>query len=205
MPAKKKTPVTNKIGGLAVGPRKKLFVVVVLFAVIGGGFAAYKSFAATQRPPDNLLGGVGVGAVAGTDGISAQMFCNDTTSITKLGNMTPCTQIRPKTPGEGGTWIPGRTQFRFGNYNLKNIQFIPTSGWLTYAGGGDGLKTCANSGYYFAGSGNALNTTYGPVVNGQIYRRTASGWQVSWVNYSQIKGTCTDPGSWFPVRPSFVY
>jgi hypothetical protein len=46
--SKQKKSVLNKLGGLS--KRSKFIVVVLIFAVLGGGYLTYKSFAATTDP-----------------------------------------------------------------------------------------------------------------------------------------------------------
>jgi hypothetical protein len=46
--SKQKKSVLNKLGGLS--KRSKFIVVVLIFAVLGGGYLTYKSFAATAAP-----------------------------------------------------------------------------------------------------------------------------------------------------------
>ena len=46
--SKQKKSVLNKLGGLS--KRSKFIVVVLIFAVLGGGYLTYKSFAATAGP-----------------------------------------------------------------------------------------------------------------------------------------------------------
>ncbi len=53
--SKQKKSVLNKLGGLS--KRSKFIVVVLIFAVLGGGYLTYKSFAATVGPASILTRG----------------------------------------------------------------------------------------------------------------------------------------------------
>ena len=50
--SKQKKSVLNKLGGLS--KRSKFIVVVLIFAVLGGGYLTYKSFAATAGPSSSI-------------------------------------------------------------------------------------------------------------------------------------------------------
>lgn len=179
-------------------PKKGLLLFAVVFAVIGGGFMAYKSFAASAiKPPSSLTHNVGVAPIVATDGYQAQLFCNNTTSSTSYGKATPCYQVKTSTEGIGRSWVAGKTEFRSGVYNLTLGQFIPSSStWSKYDSNMSTPVVCSNMNYYFMSSNVVVRTNYGPVTYGQIYRPTIYGtWQVAWVRYSPITKQCTSPGS----------
>ncbi len=56
--SKQKKSVLNKLGGLS--KRSKFIVVVLIFAVLGGGYLTYKSFAATAGPASITNSGAGL-------------------------------------------------------------------------------------------------------------------------------------------------
>ncbi len=80
--SKQKKSVLNKLGGLS--KRSKFIVVVLIFAVLGGGYLTYKSFAATAGPApiQNYAG-----------------------SLTFIGLTTGCTSNKANDPGKNNLLV----------------------------------------------------------------------------------------------------
>jgi len=176
---------------------KTLLAVIVLVVVATGGYLFFTgSHASPGYPPTEFMGSTSWNSVKASDGIVGGMECNDNWSATVYGPATPCDQ--------GNTTLDhytNKTKIRFGSYNAITGKFYPSSGWNTVNSGlGNEGILCSNEGYWFSSAGSSsLNTGFGPVVNGEIFRLSAGKWQASWATFSFVKNTCTAPGTWYNV------
>ncbi len=172
-----------------------LALFLVSFVVVGGGYAAYKTFAATY-PPDKFTDFVSIDQqIKASDGVSGPVQCRSVAAKTGYGSLANCMQFKD-------------SQGRTGLYSLDLRTFSPSGSWQKIAE----LKNtwahvpkCKNMDNYFGGSINAYSTAYGPTLYGQIYRlfsykdgtKITSVWQVKWANLNLINGNCYPSGSWY--------
>lgn len=194
MPTKKKPKKLNKfLRALIPNTKLKQFLAFVfVFAVAGGGYLVFKTFAATY-PPATFTTNYGI-----NPGV-AEIYCTNTAAPGLGGVAFNC--LRKNTPAG---------YYNVGNYSVANRKFtsLTASYKATYGSssirdyGQAGVRKCNNMDNYFGGQG-PLDTDFGPVYFGYIYRYvwdfTAYGyiWQAATATYSSITGGCSTNNNWF--------
>lgn len=206
MPKNKKSSKLQKFTSWLrpTSPLKGMLLFAIVFAVIGGSYLAFKSFAVTY-PPSGTSNTDQVSVVfTTTDGVKNQNgvmdkvgavsgWCMAYQAQSTYGLITRCVQERTKAVTSTNITYQFRTVI--GNLTAKVYQ--PDMDWLTFtlprSGAGGGVlpyDTCKNTGNIFSAA-HTVPTTYGLVGYGQRFRLTIYGvWQVSFATRSVITGNC---------------
>ena len=108
--SKQKKSVLNKLGGLS--KRSKFIVVVLIFAVLGGGYLTYKSFAATPNYGPAPIQTLGAnlrfsGDTGCTSNTSADPAKNDAKVINVYCPPKKAWKVSPDYTGQEVTWPRG--------------------------------------------------------------------------------------------------
>lgn len=163
-------------GGMA------LFALV--FAITGGGYMAYKSFAATTANVSNDYK-----TEKATDGYAGPTSCVGLYGYMKgpYGNFEPCLQYK------------GNDMARTGFFLYSTKLFYPKSGWYKYAPQRMGAAMyCGSEENPFGPIGpTLLKSAYGDLVYGYAYDRATSKSKLGF--YSPITGKCSLEDPWWPT------
>jgi hypothetical protein len=124
------------------------------------------------------------GPVTASDGVRADTWCATYKANTGFGPIRNCIQYF------GRPW-----RARTGNVNLISGQFYADTGWLAYNPDNFNHIRRVCGVYYFNGL-SGINTGYGPIAYGQIYRRRGGRWQAANANLNFIAGRCFATGAW---------
>ncbi|HSX14722.1 MAG TPA: hypothetical protein VLE72_02320 [Candidatus Saccharimonadales bacterium] len=170
---------------------KSQLAAIIAAGVAIGGFVAYQTFAATV-PPSNLRqtisGGAGGGGVT-----TISTWVINTVSATPYGAATPALNMKNSDPHY---WQTGNWNFSTGfNKTSDYLKSLTSDGWPK-----SNTFLCGNSNSYFYGMG-PLQTPYGPLYFGQVYRLYNNKWQVKWANYSTVTKGCSTSTNWMDVTP----
>lgn len=181
----------------------KFLIFILTFAIIGGGYMVYSSFAAAY-PPSNFREEK-IPTAKGTDGVQTDTRCRGVYAATIFGNVAYCMQIKT---------VSGGYQARGGYYSPVAKTFSPATDWMNFTASGQfptnyvvselytAMKNgnpwqCRNLDNYFVPAyPQAVNTYFGPMVYGQIFRYSAGKWQIRWAHVSYSNGHCFPSGDW---------
>ncbi len=218
--------VVNWIKPTSVG--KGMLLYAIVFAVVGGSYMVYRSFAATTQPPITY----GITKLVNfktTDGVlsnnnqrltnhpqagDVEGRCMRYTAQSSYGSFTLCVQ-RKWTSATASNIREVLHNFVTGQYT-RYTSWVPAHDWTPYnpaEGDTTPYWPCDNTHYLFAELGEAANTDpttdqdYGLTSYGQQYRQTSnSKWQIDLttnVNKLKADGTspsvCDIPDVWYNI------